>query len=130
MSSSSDLFAAGAEFGQNAFDAVLVDGAQCLRGNLQLDPAVLAGDPEAALVQVGQEAATGLVVGMRDVVAGLHALAGDLAYAGHDVLLGAGTIEVSVGGPRSPGTLGPAGQPDQVRGAASRQLCPKSVAWG
>src|SRR5687768_10465918 len=52
-------------------------------GNTELHPAVLAGDPEAALVQVGQEAATGLVVGMRDVVAGLHALAGDLAYAGH-----------------------------------------------
>src|SRR3954462_6709094 len=83
MSSSSDLFAAGAEFGQNAVDAVLVDGAQRMRGNLQLDPAVLAGDPEAALVQVGQEATTGLVVGVRDVVAGLPALAGYLAYAGH-----------------------------------------------
>src|SRR6476620_8202016 len=83
MSSSSDLFAAGAEFGQNAVDAVLVDGAQRMRGNLQLDPAVLAGDPETALMQVGQEATTGLVVGVRDVVAGLHALAGNLAYAGH-----------------------------------------------
>src|SRR5688572_3602042 len=81
--SSSDLFAAGAELGQDGVDAVLVDGAQRLRGNLQLDPAVFAGDPEATLVQVGQEATAGLVVGMRDVVAGLHALAGDLAYAGH-----------------------------------------------
>src|SRR5207342_3513841 len=80
---SSDLFAAGAELGQDGVDAVLVDGAQRVRGNLQLDPAVFAGDPEATLVQVGQEATTGLVVGMRDVVAGLHALAGDLAYAGH-----------------------------------------------
>src|SRR5678815_3392954 len=81
--SSSDLFAAGAEFGQNAVDAVLVDGAQRVRGNPQLDPAVFAGDPETALVQVRQEAAAGLVVGVRDVVAGLHALAGNLAYAGH-----------------------------------------------
>src|SRR5688572_10654692 len=82
--SSSDLFAAGAEVGQNGVDAVLVDGAQRVRGNLQLDPAVFAGDPEAALVQVRQEAAAGLVVGVRDVVASLHALAGNLAYAGHN----------------------------------------------
>src|SRR5690606_35813897 len=81
---SSDLFAAGAEIGQNDVDAVLVDGAHGSRGNAQLHPAVLAGDPEPALVQVREEAATGLVVGVGDVVARLHALAGDLANSGHD----------------------------------------------
>src|SRR5690606_26990910 len=81
---SSDLFAAGAEFGQNDVDAVLVDGAHGIGGNAQLHPAVLAGDPEPALAQVGKETAAGLVVGVRDVVAGLHALAGDLANSGHN----------------------------------------------
>src|SRR5690606_37734769 len=46
-------------------------------------PAVLAGDPEAALMQVRHEAAAGLVHGMRDVVSGRRTLGGDLAYTGH-----------------------------------------------
>src|SRR5690606_425551 len=81
--SSSDLFAAGTEVGEDGVDAVLVDGAQGLGGNTELDPAVLAGDPEAALMQVRHEAAAGLVHGMRDVVSGRRTLAGDLAYTGH-----------------------------------------------
>src|SRR6478752_2702150 len=81
---SSDLLATGAQLRQDRVDAVLVDGAQRVRGNLQLDPAVFAGDPETTLVQVGQEAAAGLVVGVRDVVTRLHALAGNLADAGHN----------------------------------------------
>src|SRR6218665_3858369 len=80
---SSDLLAARAQLGQHGVDADLVDGAQRVRGNLQLDPAVLAGDPEAALVQVGQEAAAGVVVGVGDVVTRHRTLAGNLAYAGH-----------------------------------------------
>src|SRR3546814_20329294 len=42
------------------------------------------GVPEAALVQVGEETAAGYVVGVRDVVAAHHALAGDLTSPGHD----------------------------------------------
>src|SRR5688572_15271828 len=109
MSCSSDLLATGAQLRQDRVDAVLVDGAQRVRGNLQLDPAVFAGDPEAALVQVRQEAAAGLVVRMRDVVAGLHALAGDLAYAGHNAprlvlgaLLGQEGFGHAAGGPVGP----------------------------
>src|SRR5690606_41996977 len=83
VQSSSDLFAAGAEVGEDGIDAVLVDGAQGGSGNTQLDPAVFAGDPEAALMQVRHEATAGLVHGMRDVVAGRRTLAGDLAYTGH-----------------------------------------------
>src|SRR6201991_2238673 len=82
-----DLFAAGTEVGQHGFDTVLVDGAQRVVGNAQLHPAVLAGDPEATLVQVRQPAATGLVVRVRDVVAALHTLIGDLASTGHGGLL-------------------------------------------
>src|SRR5690606_29744591 len=83
VQSSSDLFAACAEVGQNGIDPVLVDGAHGVGGNTQLDPAVLAGDPEPALVRVGLDAAAGLVHGVRDVVAGRRSLAGYLAYTGH-----------------------------------------------
>src|SRR3546814_15474255 len=78
MVCSSDLFAAGAQVGQDDVDAVLVDGAHGGCGNAQFHPTVLTGDPEAALVQVGEETAAGFVVGVRDVVAAHHALAGDL----------------------------------------------------
>src|SRR5690606_19638691 len=88
VQSSSDLFAAGAHFGQHGVDAVLVDGAQGVHGNTQLHPTVLRGNPEAALVEIGKETAAGLVVGMRDVVAALHALAGDLANSAHGVAPG------------------------------------------
>src|SRR5690606_18549724 len=98
---SSDLFAAGTQLGQNGVDAVLVDGAQGSSGNTQLHPTVLGGHPEAALVQVGEETAAGLVVCVRDVVAGLHALAGNLANAGHTHLERSGVAH-------SPGDGGPA----------------------
>src|SRR5690606_31640385 len=98
---SSDLFAAGTQLGQNGIDAVLVDGAQGSGGNTQLHPTILRGHPEAALVQVGEETAAGLVVCVRDVVAGLHALAGYLANAGHTHLERSGVAH-------SPGDGGPA----------------------
>src|SRR5690606_34214885 len=98
---SSDLLAAGTQVGQNGIDALLVDGAQGSGGNTQLHPTVLRSHPEAALVQVGEETAAGLVVGVRDVVAGLHALAGNLANAGHTHLERSGVAH-------SPGDGGPA----------------------
>ena len=86
VESSSDLFAACAEIGEHGIDAVLVDGAQGIGGDAELHPAVLGSHPEAAFVEIGHEAAAGLVVGVRDVVAALHALAGHLAFAGHTYL--------------------------------------------
>src|SRR5690606_13216297 len=83
VSYSTELLATLAQLGEDGVDAVLVDGAQGSRGNTRLHPAVLAGDPEPALVQVGKETATGLVVRVRDVVAGRRTLAGDLADSGH-----------------------------------------------
>src|SRR5690625_2303312 len=81
--SSSDLFAALAQVGEDGVDAVLVDGTQALGGDAQLHPAVLGSDPEAALVEVGHETAAGIVLRVRDVVAARRALAGDLADSGH-----------------------------------------------
>src|SRR5688572_29282923 len=80
---SSDLLAARAQLGDDDFDALLVDGAQTVARNLELDPAILAGHPEAALVKVRQPAAARLVVGVGNTVAGLETLSGDLAYLGH-----------------------------------------------
>src|SRR5690606_12779963 len=114
VQSSSDLFAACAEVGQNGIDPVLVDGAHGVGGNAQLHPAVLAGDPEPALVQVGHEAAAGLVHGMRDVVAGRRSLAGDLAYSGH---YAPRSVLVS---PLARETAAPAGAPISWSGAGRR----------
>src|SRR5215475_8624941 len=87
MMFSSDLFAAGAQLGQNGLDAVLVDGTQGLGRNAQFHPTVFARHPEAALVQVRQPAAPGFVVGMRHIVARLRALAGYLADLRHTYLV-------------------------------------------
>src|SRR5690606_5376007 len=81
-------FAAGAQVGQHRIDALLVDQPQRRVGDAQADPAVLALDPEAAVLKVRQEAALGLVVRVRDVVADHRRFSGDLADSGHDGLLG------------------------------------------
>src|SRR5579875_2301585 len=81
------LLAACAQVREHGFDAVLVDGAQRLAGHAQFHPALLAGHPEPAFVQVGQPASLGLVVGVRHVVAALHALSGNLADSCHGILL-------------------------------------------
>src|SRR5271154_6468594 len=87
MMCSLDLFAATAQLGQHGFDAVLVDRTQSFGGNAQLYPTILARHPEAALVQVGQPAASGFVIGMRHTIARLRALAGDLADLSHTYLV-------------------------------------------
>src|SRR5450432_3926867 len=87
MMFSLDLFAATAQIGEYGLDAVLVDGTQGVGGNAQFHPAILARHPEAALVQVRQPAAPGFVVGMRHAIAGLRALATDLADFGHRTYL-------------------------------------------
>src|SRR3546814_10164786 len=79
----SGQFAAGAQVGQHGVDADLVDDADGLGGNTQANPAVFAFNPEPTRLQVGQEAAHGFVVGVRDVVARHRAFASYLAYACH-----------------------------------------------
>src|SRR5690606_1455398 len=74
---------AGLDFVEHRLDAELVDPAQARRRDAQPDPAVLAFDPEAAVVEVGLERAQRLVVGVRNVVALHRLLAGDLTDAGH-----------------------------------------------
>src|SRR5450759_5312004 len=52
-------------------------------GHAHAHPAVFALDPEAAVLQVMQEAAMRLVVGVGNVVPILRLLAGDLTYPSH-----------------------------------------------
>src|SRR5436190_1128435 len=69
--------------GENLVDALLVDEAQARAGEAHLHPAVLALDPEAAVLQVGQVAALGFIVGVGHVVSDSGGLPRDLANASH-----------------------------------------------
>jgi hypothetical protein len=52
--------------------------------HLQGHPALLLGDPEPLLVQVGMEELPGVVHGMGDLIALLALLSGDIANAAHN----------------------------------------------
>jgi len=78
-----DVLAARAKVRQHRIDAVLVDRAQRSVGQPQVDPAVLALDPKAATLQVRQEPALGLVVGMGNVVPYHGGFASDLTNSSH-----------------------------------------------
>src|ERR1700759_2692847 len=100
-----DLLAAAAQFGEDGFDAVLVDGTQGIGGNAQFHPTVFARHPEAALVQGRPPAAPGFVVGMRHIVARLRALAGYLADLRHTYLvLDLATLSQGSSGPAASGS--------------------------
>src|SRR3954452_10203217 len=89
--------AAGAHVRQHSVDAILVDQAHCGVGNAQADEAVLALDPETAVLQVRQEPAPGLVVGVGDVVPHHRAFARHVADACH--------LKLSMSARHSPRTL-------------------------
>src|SRR5688500_10002322 len=83
MVGSSDVLAAGAHLGQDDVQALLVDEAQAGVGQPHLDPAVLALDPEPAVLQVRQVATLGLVVGVGHMVSDSGGLPRHLANAAH-----------------------------------------------
>src|ERR1700750_1513561 len=83
MVQSSDVLAALTHLGEHDIEALLVDEAQARVGEAHLDPAVLALDPEAAVLQVRQVAALGLVVRVGNVVSDDGGLARHLADARH-----------------------------------------------
>ena len=69
---------------QIGVDAALVlDGADRAGGQPHADRRAEDIGQQRGILQIGQEAAAGPVVGVADVVAAQHALAGDLAAAGH-----------------------------------------------
>src|SRR5690349_15789187 len=80
-----NLLALGAEVRDHGVDAVLFDGAQAARGDAQADPATFTLEPEALGMQIRQEAATLLVIGVGNAVADSNALARDFADAAHKV---------------------------------------------
>jgi hypothetical protein len=73
----------GTHVSEHGIDAIFVDQAQSGAGDAQTHPAVFAFHPEAAVLQVGHEAALGLVVGVRNVVANHGTFAGDFTEFGH-----------------------------------------------
>src|SRR6478735_8681893 len=87
----SDLHAVGAQLGNDYVDALLFDRAQRIRGDAQADPALLALEPETLRMQVRQEAATLLVVGVRGAITSGRPLAGNFADAGHTELPSSGS---------------------------------------
>src|SRR5436853_4876005 len=65
--------------------ANMLDRAQAVHRDAQLDPAAQGLADQGHVLQIGQEGALGLVVGVGNVVAHLPALAGQLANARHDL---------------------------------------------
>ena len=70
-------------FVDDYFDALFVDRAHAVARNTQAHPALFGFEPETLRVQVWQEAATALVVGVRNAISGHRLLAGDLTDSGH-----------------------------------------------
>src|SRR5690606_25261483 len=98
---SSDLHALGAQIGDDAGDAVLLDRAQAIRRHAQADPALFVFQPDPLDVQIRQEAGALPVVRVRDAIADSRALAGDFADAGHDKPSKFSNLEAGAGtGPR------------------------------
>src|SRR6516165_5554468 len=87
----SELAALGAQLGDDLVDALLLDRTHTARREAQRHPTLLGLQPETLCMQVRQEAAALLVVGVRDSVTDTRLLAGDLADAGHT-----NNLEISV----------------------------------
>src|SRR5689334_9586598 len=109
----SDLHAFGAQLGNDHVDALLLDGAQRIRGDAQAHPALLALEPEPLRMQVRQEAATLLVVGVRDAISGGRPFAGDFTDAGHRAAFVESMIYVSPTGARERARLYISRAPDK-----------------
>ena len=70
--------------GEHDVDALLVDEPEAGARKAHLHPAVLALDPEPAVLQVGQETTLGFIVGVGNVVPNHGLLARNDTYASHD----------------------------------------------
>jgi hypothetical protein len=79
----SDFLAASADFGEYGFNTLLVYRTQTFGAHTQADETTFGLQPETALLEIGQEAALGFVVGMGNVVTHHRRLPGNLANAGH-----------------------------------------------
>jgi hypothetical protein len=76
-----DAVAAFADVGQHSVNALLVDDTQAMAGHTHAYPAILALDPEAALMQIRIENSFSLVVSVRNVIAYNTSLACYLAFS-------------------------------------------------
>src|SRR5690242_13921258 len=78
-----DLLAAPAHLGEHDVQALLVDEPQARRRKAHLHPAVLALDPELAVLKVREVTTLGLVVRVGHVVSDSGGLPRHLAHSGH-----------------------------------------------
>jgi len=78
-----NVLAARTHLGKDVSHAVLFDGTKALGRDAQSDPAALFLNPKALRVQVWEETAATLVVGVRHGVADGRLLSGDLTDSGH-----------------------------------------------
>ncbi len=83
MICSLNLYAAAAHVLKDGVYAKLVDDAKALLGHAHFYVTLLAFNPDALVVQIGQEAASRPVIRVRNVIAGHWSFSGDLADAGH-----------------------------------------------
>src|SRR6201996_183962 len=98
-------FTACAQVCEHRVDTVLVDQAQTGFRNAQTHPTVFAFHPDAAVLQVRQEPALGLVVRVGNVVAAHRRFPSYLAYACHEstpntLILSSNAVKVSRKEPR------------------------------
>lgn len=82
----SDL-AASAQFSEHNVDTLLVNGTQAGAGNAQANETVFAIDPNAAVLQVRQEATLRSVIGMGNFVPNHRGFSRDLADSRHELVL-------------------------------------------
>jgi hypothetical protein len=78
------LLTASADFGDNGFDAFLVNDAHAVAGNAQRHKTLFRFQPETMLMEIGFKTATTPVIGVRNSVAHQRLFAGDLTDFGHD----------------------------------------------
>jgi len=72
------------EVSHDSFDADLIDQAEALGADAHADEALFAGDPDALIVEVGQEATLGLIVRVADAIAADRLLSRNLTKFRHD----------------------------------------------
>jgi hypothetical protein len=85
MTSSLNLYAASAKLTENGINAALVDDTHTFGRNTQAHETVLGLDPETVMLQVRQEATTGFVVCVGNIIPGNRTLTGYLTDSRHTI---------------------------------------------
>jgi hypothetical protein len=85
MTSSLNLYTAGTKLAENDINAALVNDTHTLGRKAQTHKTILGLDPETVMLQIRQEATTGFVVCMGNVVPGNRTLTSYLTDSRHTI---------------------------------------------